>query len=1498
MPSSSSNTKSRDNSCNTSISNLTTTHNENNNFIPQTNTPTPSSPVAIGRSNSNPQSRPPAPQLTPRSNVRPVRSTNNLYHSDPIPLSPPPTQDVDYLSVISQSQPQALSQGHGQGQTQAQGLSQVPPKPPTKSQSYNDNLRLPPRSTSHMGSSGNNGTNNNNGNSERSHGQFNALDIERSFQALLKKQPMATSSLSTPSSKGAPPRRTHLHPQDKPSHFLSPGSSSSQRQQHHYPHRQQQQQQQQRQQHHRHQGFQSQPSSSGSNSLSHSPIFGSPATDHARHWLRSVGAGRDHVSDSESEQRESDQDLGEENLQQQWQVDYDHHVAAHVELETEQETQVQQQQQQDRSKHMQVSSTLSGTTRRLSHTNTNNGSTKKRVTPVLTTNGAEMASGSQTSSWTSQVHPMFSMADPMGSKEQGLMAPTAMRPSVRSKEHPTIHPLSPVPPSPITVSGQSTPAMAQSRSPEIRPQVIVHPSDQPSGLGLVSIPPLPPNAAIFQPLPPVPTIPLPPTITRTPSPTANDTPRTRYKQSRNSNGSSQKIRGVPSPSAKPAPKTVAEKKPVSLSNPPRKCIHHGKILQVINTSTVKDRYLFLFNDLLLIAKPMSDGHPSLDSRFQVKDVIELKKISLSLSRDKYDSKSGDAGLFGNRKIPPILADFIHTFDQNPVRALNSFIQKRALHPDPVSVAHLLFRTPELSKSQLALFLSNPANRHVYRAFLDECQFAGVLLDDALRSLLSRLSLPERVGVQQGTGDKIVYAVDYLIEEFTRRWYEANVNVVVFDASIALKLVISMIVLNAQLHNNEGAVLVKGREEVGILVRPRVNSQPSTPTIPSTPIIESSSSLSSTPNSTLQHGLVTDLDDLTAFSTPTKDSFVESFQLLDQQQIVPRDTLQNIFTRISQQPFDIDSDKPEKCPVGKTAGGVATPGTRKLWPIMVSPAVLPPRLTLKIPSDPITITVPALNPHFSIQLGGRDLKCEPAVLEFGSHRSQRFRVTGTAPGKKTLSIRPKLAIGNGEPEQYYDLRNLPMKHTVAVERQFMRHTFQVSLLNDLGTRRRYLFGTSSGAEKDEWARVLTECLVEVKGQNAARLNEHTGLEQSIGLQILKELLLGVEASDEDDVPASKTGPEIGTVPMPMPAMVGGAPMGLGIPMEGHLGALQPVNTNTAAATIGTAGGSSSNTHSTNNGHSSPTLGTGVMIEWSNASNTATTRAQQRDAWMCKMPKAGSAIPDRDGWEVVKLVEQNSLMALMLGFMGALGRDRIRRMEAKRQADENEAKMQARDSEVYENEDEGDNGGGSENYHGQNGNSNSDHQFDDESSDEEEEEEEEEREEEDGEGEGVYEDVETEHYTVQELSTTTTVMTTNGGTVRSLSLPILLTGMGSEQEETVPPTAEDDNIQKEAEQVETMSTSVGPESEAGAIMDNEDTVVETFEAVESREEEPDKEVLNGKDDEKKQDVVVVEVEVEEKGEERSSTDLDEEGVVTAVSGRGEVRKAQGKEIWWTQ
>lgn len=142
--------------------------------------------------------------------------------------------------------------------------------------------------------------------------QFTKPEIEKSYQELLKRQPVANTGPSLFHSK-TPRRpskeakqRTMLSPNppsnihDKQSHSQRPSKNSV--------------------------------SSNLSSSLSHSPIFGSPASEDAKRWIKTVGT--DQPSDTESEHPESDQEAPEDK-QQQWQIDYENDVAGQVELETE-----------------------------------------------------------------------------------------------------------------------------------------------------------------------------------------------------------------------------------------------------------------------------------------------------------------------------------------------------------------------------------------------------------------------------------------------------------------------------------------------------------------------------------------------------------------------------------------------------------------------------------------------------------------------------------------------------------------------------------------------------------------------------------------------------------------------------------------------------------------------------------------------------------------------------------------------------------------------------------------------------------------------------------------------------------------------------------------------------------------------------------------------------------------------------------------------------------
>ena len=88
-------------------------------------------------------------------------------------------------------------------------------------------------------------------------------------------------------------------------------------------------------------------------------------------------------------------------------------------------------------------------------------------------------------------------------------------------------------------------------------------------------------------------------------------------------------------------------RPSLLDNPPRQLVAQTPTLQVINSNTVKERFLFLFNDLLILAKPLQQNQITPNSlpapssgRYLVKNIIELRKsVLLSSKKDDEEEKT-------------------------------------------------------------------------------------------------------------------------------------------------------------------------------------------------------------------------------------------------------------------------------------------------------------------------------------------------------------------------------------------------------------------------------------------------------------------------------------------------------------------------------------------------------------------------------------------------------------------------------------------------------------------------------------------------------------------------------------------------------------------------------------------------------------------------------------------------------------------------------------------
>ncbi|KAL7423227.1 hypothetical protein Q5752_002527 [Cryptotrichosporon argae] len=222
-------------------------------------------------------------------------------------------------------------------------------------------------------------------------------------------------------------------------------------------------------------------------------------------------------------------------------------------------------------------------------------------------------------------------------------------------------------------------------------------------------------------------------------------------------------------------------RPEMLDDPPRKLLLATQVLQVVNVHTVKDRFLLLFNDILVIAKPiiMQGTVATLDLKFVVKSIVALDKLVVS-------------GIANESAVEPprhpVVASFIAQFTEDPVAAVRYLVERSNPRVDVLTVASLIFKTPELDKAQIGNLLAG--NSAVLCAFVGRFQFAGARIDDALRMFLLALRLPRQMA-----------AAESLLQGFADGYHSSNKDII--TRNLCIDLVMAMLELNDMLYSTFG-----------------------------------------------------------------------------------------------------------------------------------------------------------------------------------------------------------------------------------------------------------------------------------------------------------------------------------------------------------------------------------------------------------------------------------------------------------------------------------------------------------------------------------------------------------------------------------------------------------------------------------------------------------------------------------------------------------------------
>lgn len=233
----------------------------------------------------------------------------------------------------------------------------------------------------------------------------------------------------------------------------------------------------------------------------------------------------------------------------------------------------------------------------------------------------------------------------------------------------------------------------------------------------------------------------------------------------------------------------------ALNTPPRKLLLSTPMFQVANHSTVKDRFLFLFSDLLVIAKPMLPDRDSLldpsklyppDRKFVIKNVVHLKDLRLNVDRDDDASKPSSA-LISQR--PEFVRNFVHEFAVDPDAAIARVVNLNDQRSF-ATLGRLLVQLPEINRAKLGEYLSRRTSRHVLKAYIDAFAFAGLGIEEALRIFLLSMHIPSTPG----------NLLESLLDVFAARWFEANHGIVAYSREIVPVLLRAIVRLNEKIHS--------------------------------------------------------------------------------------------------------------------------------------------------------------------------------------------------------------------------------------------------------------------------------------------------------------------------------------------------------------------------------------------------------------------------------------------------------------------------------------------------------------------------------------------------------------------------------------------------------------------------------------------------------------------------------------------------------------------------
>ncbi|KAJ1042014.1 hypothetical protein NDA10_004080 [Ustilago hordei] len=536
--------------------------------------------------------------------------------------------------------------------------------------------------------------------------------------------------------------------------------------------------------------------------------------------------------------------------------------------------------------------------------------------------------------------------------------------------------------------------------------------------------------------------------------------------------------------------TIPGLQPTDIIDPPRKLLASDPVFQVISSTTIKDRFLFLFSDLLVIAKPINAPGseagrmvgkmkqasilPDLGWNFAVKNILELHRVKLSVTTNS-KTASGKS-----RAQNPVLWGFVSHFSRDPDSAVRALVAKTGLESTPASIAQLLYQTPELDRGDLTNYLTNPSRREILKSYVAQHRHIGVSIESALRSLLLDLRFPSDLD-----------AFEALLVHFAHSWTQHNKASIkpTFTSQLASDLVFAIMALNDALHTGSEAV-------------------PSSVVSPNFP----------RPVTVVTPGLFS-----AACPDLSKQDFVSVFRQHDPTEVLSDRTLSRIYLSIKAEPLIQALDRYEP-----------------RFTIRVKGGKLPTRLTYAQPAEPVTLVIPAPDPDLAIRLYAQDTTFEPPILTFSASREATFTMRTKSLGPKQVvfvragrnarfyggsEVDDTAPMGGDEMGGVGEDSPLPRSFNVVVERAFMKHSFTLTCIPPGGGgkggegkgEKRFMLSFEDGAKVTQWTKLIKDqagASIKAKAQRSASTFSSVDVStvravESASLQILRETLIAPE-----------------------------------------------------------------------------------------------------------------------------------------------------------------------------------------------------------------------------------------------------------------------------------------------------------------------------------------------------------------------------------------------------